>query len=381
MALLGYRGKIWSKARSGAGAAVLAASLAVPAAVLGAAPQAAAEPPSIEAAASSRVISVGDTVRLNLRVAWGEGTDVKPLAVPDKIGSFVVKDISEGAASTAGDLTTREASLLLTSFETGGQTIPPISLIYSTSDGTTGRVETQPVDIEVRSVLPEDAKDIRDIKHPLRVAKRWKDLVLSYALLIGLAAGAAASILVSFKRREDIEAYFARIWRRIADPLRRLLLRLLVLLRLRRPGPARIFDILVDEPGLVPAEAALKELERIEALGLVGRKMIKEHYTLVSETLRRYLERQYGVLAMESPTAETLRVLADLDLDGRARLVLREVLEEADLVKFAKHIPEAGTIGSLLERARTTVRLTAAQVAVRSGPGGNGSTGEGGSGA
>ncbi|MFZ1946675.1 MAG: hypothetical protein WAW06_03955 [bacterium] len=322
-------------------------------------PAAAAEPPTVEARASATSMAVGDTIRLNLRLAWREGVQVKPPALPDKIGDFVVKDISEGAPVAVADLATRDVSVVLTTFEVGYRTIPPIPFVWVGQDGTAGKVESPPVEIEVKSILPGDAGDIRDIKRPLKVPKRWKDIILSYALVLGLAAGAAASILISVKRREDLEAALARAWRRLSAPVRRLILRLLALLRLRRRD-AGVFDIRVDEPGLSASEAALKEIARIEALGLARRGMVGELYTLISETLRRYLERRYGVLAMESPTSFTMAALRAADLSADAFGLVESVLGESDLVKFAKYIPDEGPVASLIERAREVVRLTAA---------------------
>lgn len=319
----------------------------------------AAAPPRIEATTSVRSIAVGDTFRLNIELSWEEGTEVKPLAVPDKIGDFVVKDVSDRPGGPQGAGNSASLSLVLTTFETGVKTIPPISFVYVGPDGAALTAETAPLEIEVKSLLPADAADLRDIKRPLEVPKRWKDMVLSYLLIVGLVGGAAASVLVSFKRREEIEAFLRKIYLKVYRPLRRLIAVLLVWLRLRRPPPTAAFDIRVDEPGLVPSEAALKELDRIEALGLAGRGMIKELYTLVSETLRRYLERQYGVLAMESPTSYTLAALGEAGLPEAGFGRIQEALNEADWVKFAKYVPAGEAVASLLERSREIVRVTA----------------------
>jgi len=345
---------------------VLAAGLAAaPWLVPWAAPTATAgEVPSVEASVSARAVAVGDTFRLNLRVAWSEGTDVKPLVVPDRLGDFVVRDVVEGPASAAGGGASREISLVLSVFETGARTIPPVRLVYLAGDGSSGEIATRPIDVEVRSILPEDADGIRDIKQPLSVPRKWKDLLLSYALIVGLVVAAATSVLLSFKRREELQSWLLKVWRRLSAPLVRLVRALLALVGLARRRGAAAFDIAVDEPGLAPGEAALRELARIEALGLVGRGMTKELYTLVSETLRRFIERRCGVLAMESPTSFTIRALADAGLPDRPRGTIDEVLSEADLVKFAKHDPGERQAGTLVERAR--------EIVARVGPGPDG---------
>jgi hypothetical protein len=313
----------------------------------------------VEASVDRRIVAVGDTFSLRLDIDWAEGVDVKPLPVVDRIGSFVVRDLRESPASRIGKDTRRQIEFLLTVFETGTQTIPSIPIVYVGSDGSTGKVETTPIAMTVESVLTQDAADIRDIKEPITVPKRWKDILLSYALLVGLAAGTAASILISVKRKQEIEATLARFWRAISGPTRRLLFRLLMLLGLiRRRTEAASYDVAVTEPDLVPEEAALKELERIVALGLAERGMIKDYYSLVSEAVRRYLERKLNVLAMESPTSLTLAALSEKGISAEAGDLIRGLLEESDLVKFAKLTPGEADIGTLIDRARRIVRHT-----------------------
>jgi hypothetical protein len=123
----------------------------------------------------------------------------------------------------------------------------------------------------------------------------------------------------------------------------------------RRPAEAE-FDIAVSEPDLTPGEAALRELDRIEALDLANRGFYQQHYTLVSETIRRYLERRFGVLAMESPTSWTMEALAGITAADRLREPLGEIMSECDLVKFARYVPEEDRIRGLIERARRVVR-------------------------
>jgi hypothetical protein len=330
---------------------------------LGSASLAAAEPLSVDSSVDRRTVAVGDTFNLRLDLSWQEGVDIKPLPIGDNLGSFVVRDVREGVASRVGERFERRISLLLTVFEVGTQTVPPVDVVYLTPQGETLKAESSPLEIEVASVLPEDANDIRDIKGPMSVPKRWKEILLSYALLVGLAAGTAVSVLLSVKRKHEIESALKRIWVRVTGPLKRVFLSLLAMLGLvKRRRAALRFDVTVNEPDLVPEEAALKELERIEALGLIERGMVKDYYTLVSETVRRYLERKSGVLAMESPTSYTLSALREIEVVPEGYDAVKDVLEEGDLVKFAKLVPTEESVGSLLERARGIVRLTGSLV-------------------
>jgi len=118
---------------------------------------------------------------------------------------------------------------------------------------------------------------------------------------------------------------------------------------------ARRAAIIAPEVRLPPEAIAFMELDRIAGLDLPGRGEFKTHYTLVVDVVRHYLEARYGVLAMDRTTWELLGDLAarDVRIDG-----LSVLLEEADLVKFAKHVPAREDASRAIERAREIVRAT-----------------------
>ncbi|NIM19230.1 MAG: hypothetical protein GTO51_02495 [Candidatus Latescibacteria bacterium] len=105
----------------------------------------------------------------------------------------------------------------------------------------------------------------------------------------------------------------------------------------------------VLKPELPPDFVALMELTRIEGLKLLDEGEFKKYYTLVTDAIRKYIEKRFGIDAMDCTTGEIL-----LNLNAIRRRVdhLEELLREADLVKFAKFIPgiEAG------KRAMKTAR-------------------------
>lgn len=343
--------------------ALLRAFLILSLSVLATGAYSAESPLTVETGVDRRTVAIGDTFNVHIDLEWQEGIEVKPLPITDRVGKFIVRDIRESLTAKAGGRLKRRISMLLTVFETGAQTIPAIDILYLGSDGSTHRARTEPVDVEVGSILPADAGEIRDIKNPIEVPRRWKDLLLSYLLVIGLVAGTAASVLLSVRRKQEIEAILLRVWRKVTAPVRRLVQYLLGLLGLiKRTGEARPYDIEVTEPDLIPEEAALKEIERIEALGLRSQGMIKDYYTLISETVRRYLERKYGVLAMESPVSHTLGAISEMGISGEAYDTLQSLLEEADLVKFARFTPTEDTVDSLIGRARRVIMLTSTPV-------------------
>lgn len=107
----------------------------------------------------------------------------------------------------------------------------------------------------------------------------------------------------------------------------------------------------------VPADiVAMEELIRIEKTKLLESGEFKKYYTLVVNAVRHYLERRYGVLAMDRTTHE---ILTDLDILRVTVGELEPLLVEADLVKFAKFKPDV-TAGKLaIDRAKEVVVRTA----------------------
>ncbi|MGB9692291.1 MAG: hypothetical protein ACPL7D_08985 [Candidatus Sumerlaeaceae bacterium] len=111
----------------------------------------------------------------------------------------------------------------------------------------------------------------------------------------------------------------------------------------------------VEEP-LPPDLAALQELERLETEGLIAKRQFKEFYTRLSETVRVFLGTVFGFDGLECTSSELVRELEDKPIPPSVERDIFSLLEEADLVKFAKYRPEPSAAERALERARTVVR-------------------------
>jgi hypothetical protein len=118
--------------------------------------------------------------------------------------------------------------------------------------------------------------------------------------------------------------------------------------------------MLVPEPipVLPPDYIALQELVRVEGLGLLNRGEFKTYYTLVTDAVRRYLEGRFRIEAMDRTTAE---VLDDLERARKPVEGLEALLQEADLVKFAKLVPGITAGQEAMKTARDIVTRTAQQ--------------------
>lgn len=182
----------------------------------------------------------------------------------------------------------------------------------------------RPLTIEVRSVLtaqdkPENPRDITATllpPKPPRPAWQWA------ALVGGVAAGACG-------------LYFGyRAWRRRAT---------------RSPPP------------ILPEVWALRALAELDALAWDSPDQVRAGYYRLTEIVREYIERKFGLAAPEMTTEEFLRALGRrpqaLPYDAYC---LREFLEACDRVKYAAMRPGVEETRGVIVAARAFVNATAA---------------------
>ena len=103
----------------------------------------------------------------------------------------------------------------------------------------------------------------------------------------------------------------------------------------------RISDLWRPAPPLPPHVVAIAALEQLHDQKLWQNNRHKLYYSALSDILRTYLAGAFGVGAMEMTTDEIVEAIRDIDLPPKSAMDLVAVLRDADLVKFAKAMPEA----------------------------------------
>jgi hypothetical protein len=116
-----------------------------------------------------------------------------------------------------------------------------------------------------------------------------------------------------------------------------------------------------QRPVVVPPEQwALRELDRAEAQWTAGPGQEERRHTLLSSIVRQYLERRFSLPASKQTTPEFLEAMrASPLLVEEQQMLLREFLEQCDLVKFAgaaRTAEESRRAGTM---ARRIVEITA----------------------
>lgn len=114
-------------------------------------------------------------------------------------------------------------------------------------------------------------------------------------------------------------------------------------------------------PALPPFEEAIQKLHELDEKLLWQNNQIKEYYSELTEIVRGFIERELKVPALESTTDELIDILTDFN-DSKAISTtketikkLRDLLREADLVKFAKSKPISEQIEANRKEAEEVV--------------------------
>lgn len=103
----------------------------------------------------------------------------------------------------------------------------------------------------------------------------------------------------------------------------------------------KLSDLFKPEPPLPAHIVAIAALEELQNQKLWQNNKHKEYYSALSDILRTYIDGRFGVGAMEMTTDEIIDAVSELDLPQKNAMDLVSVLRDADLVKFAKAMPEA----------------------------------------
>ena len=290
-------------------------------------------PIQVELVADRDQLTIGDVVELRLRVTHPSGYRVAPRRLPQTWGAFEVRSQSQPQTRDNGDGTQETTQVIEAAlFSTGTFETPDLAITLQDDAGELFEELAPTVSLEVLSVLGQDDSDLRDIRPqaslPLPALWPW----ILAGTLSAIAAGAVAFLL--YRRMRGVA---------------------------RQP----VFVSVLDTRS--PYDRVLDELAHIETLDLLEQGRFNEHYTLVSEALRRYLEGTYGLLALDQTTDELRSSLREIGLGfDRTRQVV-ELLNECDLVKFARFTPEMTAARRLTGRVRPLVELIRPPPAVEPG--------------
>lgn len=115
-----------------------------------------------------------------------------------------------------------------------------------------------------------------------------------------------------------------------------------------------------EEPEVIlpPSVIALGKLEDLQGAELWQQGEVKEYQSRLTYVLREYLEGRYDIQALESTTSQINEDLRKAEVSETQRNKLKELLQVADLVKFAKAEPPESFHARVLEESFAFVKET-----------------------
>ncbi len=274
----------------------------------------------------STQIWIGQQTRIVFELTQPEGKWVQSPVFSDKItdGIELVEPVAnDTSTSPDGHLVVRQ-SYTVTSFTDSLYLIPAYPFIPV---GTTDTVWSNPVSLKVIQPFEIDtaANAITDIKEVMDPPFSWK-----YFLKTIFPWIIAFHILLAI-------LYFV-----------------LTLLR-KKPGMAGV----VAEVKVPPYVKAIEQLQQLKEEKLWQQNLQKEYFTRLTDILREYIELSFTIPAPELTSDEILGQLIQLKKENKeAYTRLQQLLQLADLVKFAKWYATPGENEQCLSNAVEFVNLT-----------------------
>ncbi|MBW2281479.1 MAG: hypothetical protein JRG76_10055 [Deltaproteobacteria bacterium] len=267
---------------------------------------------------------IGDAIRLELRVRAEPGVELLMPAFGEALDRFAIVDFVPRESVDADGHTVASQRYTLQPSRSGTLAIPPLAVEFV--DRRPGRepapagldaweLLTERIEIEVGSVLPADAPlDLRPAKSALGPRTTPGPPLWPFALgLVALLAAAAP--------------FAIRAW---LDSRARALQR-------------------------SAYQIAAAELDALLASARPGadREQMDRFFVQLSGIVRRYVENRFALRSPELTTEEFLDLMmTSPDLRVAHQRLLRDLLSRADLVKFARFVPEASAVDESVASVR-----------------------------
>lgn len=249
---------------------------------------------------------IGDPFTLTFIIDTAPGVTITAWpALPQDDPDVEIIDAPEYTETETTSGTQYRQDLTVRLWRTGAYITPEIPVLYETSGGAIGAAPVQSANLNVTSVLDQSPE------RELRPASSTIDLPYTSPAIYVVAILIVTTLLWLLLR------LFGGTIRRTRQ--------------LAQATPAQI------------AIARLKDLDLQSLPAIVA-------LPLAADALRVYISEKFSVPATEQTTAELLQSLSDM-LPSPRRQQLSQILNQADLAKFAKHQPNSEMMQKIIDFA------------------------------
>ncbi len=266
-------------------------------------------------------IAVGDQARIFIEVQNDPAVGrLQWAVVPDTFNTLEITDRSKIDTIRQGSRVIYKQRLTITGFDSGMFKIPAIVFSVIPNSGTAYTVQTDSFNLLVQTMAVDTTKAFRGIKNIIYVKSTWLDyiwyIVGGFVLLLLIIAA-----IIYFVRKQK-----------------------------NKPAPKKAEISLQDK--------TLQLLNKLEARQLWQKRQVKEYYIELTDIVRNYIEARFNTPALELTTDEILYKAQFHREMQPYHALLAEVLNTADLAKFAKFQPLPQEHTDAMDKARKFVDTT-----------------------
>ncbi|HEY5592341.1 MAG TPA: cell wall anchor protein [Paludibacter sp.] len=279
---------------------------------------------TVNARLDSTVLWIGDQAHLSFEVSQQPNQKVSMPIFSDSIvrGLELVEPVKTDSVKTADGPILVTQHYVVTAFEDTLLYIPPFPFV---SNGDTVWSKSLSLKVVQPFKIDTTSNSIADIKPVFEPKFDWLGL-LKIILLVLLIHGLLVIALIFYRKY-------------------------------KKDKP--VFENKIQEPLLPPYVVALNQLDKIKQAKPWQQGRSKEYHTDLTDVIREYIERVFLIKSMEMTSEEILDQLNILRKEEKSAYIgLKQILQLADLVKFAKWNPTPDEHELSLRNAYLFVNLT-----------------------
>lgn len=271
-----------------------------------------AAPVIVKARLDSVQILMGKVAMLRLQVV--KSKDIKgefPIfsTIPEDGIVSVCGDSVEIRASVKRDTTDLgsgriqiDYQVLVQSFDSGTYVLPPIAYVTGSDTSYSNSVSLKVIPVPVKA--DDQISDYAAIEEPKgNIFDKVPDWIINLWWLWILIIVLVVLFIIGFRRYKKQGALIKK-----------------------KPEPS-------------PYEVAMRRLMNLKERKLWEQGMEKEYFTLLTDIIREYLEKRFGINALEMTSNQIISTLSGNKEVSSKREYIRQILDMADFVKFAKLRP------------------------------------------
>ena len=278
-------------------------------------------------------IWLGDQIKLLIVVEQPAGTKIEFPQLRDSIQKIEILNKSKiDTSKLDGTRIQLKQTYLITCFDSGAHYIPPFKFNVKRAISTDS-LKSNELRLFVKLPPVNLKRGPADIKKPFTAPVTFKEIA-PWLLGIILIGAIVFLVIYAISRMNKNKPLF------------------------QRP----------PKPKLPPHVIALQELDKLKGEELWQHEKVKDYYTRLTDIVRVYIEDRFAISAMEQTTFEILTSFKrkELKIENKTEKELKEILELADFVKFAKLTPLPDENHKMLSNAYLFVNETTVETVTES---------------